>query len=238
MGFWEKLNGKISTESSNVEFIQTPRSDFNKEEFDEFCREKMAFFCNMYDLCSVQGIRAIPVSESKRYPDGGRSPSYMPEQILNKKATEYKKSGKYILATECLLKANELYSGSYYIYQREDYERAVDMLVLASQFDEAKKLHKELDSIIGTRINELKHLKDVSVGDKKLYQKKIIDPFIEEYADREHYYWLLENLSELAPNSFGGYRRMKKGNTENYNKIIELVKKRGLKISTLKFWYS
>ena len=45
--------------------------------------------------------------------------------------------------------------------------------------------------------------------------------------DSEHYYWLLENIPEIAPKSFGSYRTMKNKNTTNYLNIIEEIKNRG-----------
>lgn len=214
---------------------------FDIEEYDKYNEAKIKEFKDRYDLTNVTSIRSIPIFEAKRYPDGGISVVYMPEQILNRQATEYKKEKKYDLAIACLLKANELYPYSFYAYQRENYERVVDIMILAGKFEEAKKEHERLDKKYGTRLQELKHLQDVSEGngweERESYQKRVVDPYISESNDKEQYYWLLEHFSKLAPKSFGIYRKMKKMNSDNYKKIIEEIEKLGYKIEEIKFWY-
>ena len=164
----------------------------------------------------------------------------MPEQILNRKASEYKKNEKYDLAIACLKKVNELYPYSFYHYTRENYERVVDMMVLAKQFKQAKEVHSQLDIKHGTRLQELKELQDFAEKDdvetRESYQKRIIDPYLDEEKDREQYYWLLEHVPSLAPKSFGGYRKMKKLNSINYQKIISELSKLGYDIDTIRFW--
>ena len=148
---------------------------------------------------------------------------------------------KYDLAIACLKKANELCEFSPFAYQRTDYERVVDMMILAGRYSEAKQEHKRLDSLLGSRLDELKKLQDFVVQNKEEtrdgYQKRVIDPYLEEKSDREQYYWLLENLPYLAPKSFGGYRRMKNEKSENYKKIVEEVNRLGYKLDKVTFWY-
>lgn len=81
---------------------------------------------------------SIPITEAQKYSDGGESVVYMPEQILSRKATEYKNNKSYNLAIACLKKVNELYPHSFYAYTRDDYERLVDMMILAGRFEDAK----------------------------------------------------------------------------------------------------
>lgn len=235
------LFNKIS-ESLNI-FVNNnlqSNDNFNQEEYDKFNNERIKEFTDRYDLTSVAGIRSIPIEEAKRYPDGGRSVVYMPEQILSRKATEYKNNNQYDLAIECLRKVNELYPLSFYEYTRNDYERLVDFLVLAGRFDEARREHKEIDKLHGTRLEELHKLQDfcASMGDetREDYQKRVIDPYIQESKDREQYYWLLENIPDIAPKSFGGYRRMKNNNSTNYQKLVDKVKSNGKNINELEFW--
>ena len=212
----------------------------NQEEYDKYNNERIKEFKDRYDLTSVAGIRSIPAEEAKRYSDGGKSVVYMPEQILSRQATEYKNNNQFDLAIECLRKVNELYPLSFYEYTRDNYERLVDFLVLAGRFDEARKEHKEIDKLHGTRLAELRKLQDfcVSMGEetREEYQKRVIDPYIQESKDREQYYWLLENMPDVAPKSFGGYRRMKNNNSANYQKIAEKVKEKGKNIDELDFW--
>lgn len=81
---------------------------------------------------------SIPITEAQKYSDGGENVVYMPEQILSKKAIEYKNNKSYDLAIACLKKVNELYLHSFHAYTRDNYERLVDMMILAWRFEDAK----------------------------------------------------------------------------------------------------
>lgn len=200
-------------------------------------------FKNRYDLTGINSIMAIPPEETKKYrvPVGkSEVKDFQPADILDKKATEYKKQQKYDLAIACLKKSNELKDSSPYEYSREDYERVVDIMVLSGKFEEAKQEHKKLNGVHGTRLKELEHLRDVADAEgwenKEDYQKRIVDPYVEKSRDREQYYWLLENIPAIAPKSFNGYRRIKKTNSSSYQKIVKEVTKSGNTIEALKFW--
>ena len=239
MGFFSKIFGSKQNTNINNNFEMI--DSFNKEEYDRYNNAKIKEFVDKYDLSSKEGIMLIPISEVTKYPDViGISVVYMPEQILSRKATEYKKEKKYDLAIECLRKMNELLPYSPFGYNRNDYERIVDMMILAGRYNEAKIEHENLNKKFGTRLEELQKLQISAVKthseSKEDYQKRVIDPYIEEKTDREHYYWLLENMPNIAPKSFGGYRTMKKNKTNNYFKIINELKKVGKDINELKFW--
>ena len=223
-------------------FVKEEREKFDKDAYDKYNEKKIKEFTDKYDLTTREGINSIPILEAQKYPNvNDVSVVYMPEQILNRKATEYKKEKKYDLAIECLKKANELYDFSPFAYQRTDYERVVDIMILAGRYSEAKQEHKRLDSLLGSRLDELKKLQNFVVQNneetREDYQKRVINPYLEEKSDREEYYWLLENMLSLAPKSFGGYRRMKKEKTENYKKIANEVNKLGYKLDKVTFWY-
>lgn len=222
-------------------YVKEERETFDKDAYDSFNEKKIKEFLDKYDLTTIEGIKSIPILEAKKYPNvNDVSVVYMPEQILNRKATEYKKEKKFDLAIECLKKANELYNFSPFAYQRKDYERVVDMMILAGRYSEAKQEHKRLDSLLGSELDELKKLQNFVVRNneetREGYQKRVIDPYLEEYRDREQYYWLLENIPYLAPKSFGGYRRMKKGKSENYKKIVNEVNKLGYNLDNVTYW--
>lgn len=236
------LFGKLFSGTANKSAPQKQEGkskNFNESAYDRFNEKKIAEFCSKYDLSTVEGIMAIPISDANRYSDGGQSVVYMPEQILNKKATEYKKSNQYDLAIACLSKANELYGPSCYEYTRENYERLVYTMVEAGLYDVARKTHKELDESIGTHINTLYKLMNttcITEDEKSDYKKRVIDNRISEEKDREIFYYLLENYHKIAPKSFGGFRRMKNMESENYKKIVSCLEKDGMKIEDIKFW--
>ena len=230
----------ISFEPDRLKEVEHSSQDsFELEAYNRFNDERISEFLARYDLSTEAGIESIPVEEARRYPDGGQSVVYMPEQILNRKATEYKKQKKYDLAISCLRKANELYPHSFYAYQRDSYERLVDMLVLAGRFQEAKETHLSLDRTVGTYLNMLEYMKEhsnLTDEQKVVYQKLNIDKHIEEFQDREEYYYLLEHFPALAPRSFWGYRKMKNSNSANYKKIIDALGEHNVDLFCVKFW--
>lgn len=240
MELFDKLFNKNNNAKITFDINLNYNDNFDPEEYARYNEEKIKEFKARYDLTTIDGIRSIPISEAKKYPDGGKSVVYMPEQILNRQATEYKKENKFDLAIECLKKANELYPYSFYAYQRNNYERLVDFMILAKKFDDARKTHNQLDIEVGTRLDELKHLQDYAeesnTESRDSYYNRVIKPNIDEERDKEEYYWLLENIPNIAPKSFGGYRKMKKSNSDNYQKIIQEVNARGKDLSTISFW--
>ena len=90
--------------------FKNSNDEFNQEEYDKYNNSKIEKFVKKYDLSTIEGINAIPIQEALKYPDGGRSVVYMPEQILNRKASEYKKNKKYDLAIACLKKVINIYN--------------------------------------------------------------------------------------------------------------------------------
>ena len=178
MGLFSKLfnnNNKI-----NININLNTNDNFDPEEYSRYNEKKIKEFKGKYDLTTIEGIQSIPISEAKKYSDGGKSVVYMPEQILNRQATEYKKENKYDLAIECLKKANELYPYSFYAYQRNNYERLVDFMILAKRFEEAKETHYQLDISIGSRLDELKKLQlyaeESGTESKEEYYNRVIKP--------------------------------------------------------------
>ena len=84
------------------------KNGFDLDEYNKYNTEKIREFKNKYDLSNISVINNIPPEEAGKFPDGGKSVVYMPEQILNRQATEYKKDKKFDLAIACLKKANEI----------------------------------------------------------------------------------------------------------------------------------
>lgn len=242
MGILSKLFSR--TEKSNFSINMSydeSNKNFDADKYRNYIDARINEFKNRYDLSSIDGIRSIPINEARKYPDGGISVVYMPEQILSRQATEYKKEKKYDMAIECLKKVNELYPISFYAYTRDNYERLVDLMVLAGRYEEAKAEHEKLDRLYGTRLDEFHRLQKYAVESNTesfiSYQNRVIDPYIQESNEREQYYWLLEKMPHIAPKSFGGYRKMKKLNSQNFQFIISEVQKAGYDINKLKFWY-
>lgn len=137
-----KLSIQVQKEKAkNGGFSETEYNLRNKRLCDEFLTQ--------YDLNTIEGIRAIPVSEAKRYPFGEPSVVVMPEQILSRQATIHKKAGRLDLAIECLYKANELRNDSWYRYTEDDYLRLVRYLKIARRYNEAHRVGEQIAALFG-----------------------------------------------------------------------------------------
>ena len=82
--------------------------------------------------------------------------------------------------------------------------------------------------------NPISHSNRPFVDDKTEEEKRIYnareDAILEEKKDRADYDWIRENLPDIAPKSFGGYRNMKNKNSTNYQKIVSVAKDKGYTI--------
>lgn len=272
-----------------------------------------------YDLTTIEGIRAIPVPMKKRAYREDHDIRKDIEYILQRKATEYKRSGQMDLAIECLKKSNEIMPYSAYMYLDSDYYRLVEFLKKARRFDEArieeqklnlmfggdqirqedraiiKKSPLQMAQSFGTDLVEMSE-HHCTCGECAKYQGRVFSltgkskvfpkipdaffiygrihegcrhdffpffedseptyhknivqysnrPFVdnrsskekEQYEaeqksrcelvkDKEDYDWIWENLGEVAPKSFSGYRRMKNSNSVNYQKLCKIAKEKG-----------
>ena len=49
-------------------------------------------------------------------------------------------------------------------------------------------------------------------------------------TDRENYEFMKQTFPEIAPKSFAGYMRMKNGRTENFMKLVDLAREKGINL--------
>ena len=64
--------------------------------------------------------------------------------------------------------------------------------------------------------------------DRQLYyEAHMIEIEAQRGIDKRDYKWLQENLPDICPKSYSGYKRMKNGNTKNYQKIVLKAKEMG-----------
>lgn len=96
-----------------------------------------------YDLDTVEGILSIDIPKYETN-NGIAFPDKNIEYILQKKATEYKRSGRMDLAIACLKKSNEIMPYSNFAWGAKDYLRLIEYLKIDGKFDEAKKEEKKL----------------------------------------------------------------------------------------------
>ncbi|HAF62038.1 MAG TPA: hypothetical protein DCK95_06905 [Anaerolineaceae bacterium] len=74
---------------------------------------------------------------------------------------------------------------------------------------------------------------DERTPQQKAYYKKYVLEVEQEIIDRDNYDLLLEELPEIAPKSFGGYRRMKNLHSSNYHKLANAAFKKGINLGKL-----
>lgn len=91
-----------------------------------------------YDYSTVQSIMSIPIPKYEPL-HGLTSPVNNIEYILQRKATEFKKSGRMDLAIACLRKSNEIMPYSNFSWSKDDYLRLVKYLQYDGQFEQAEK---------------------------------------------------------------------------------------------------
>ncbi len=71
---------------------------------------------------------------------------------------------------------------------------------------------------------------DERTPQQKAYYKNYVLEIEQEIIDRDNYDLLLEKLPEIAPKSFGGYRRMKNLHSSNYQKLADAAFKEGINL--------
>lgn len=62
---------------------------------------------------------------------------------------------------------------------------------------------------------------------RQYYRDNIIEIEAQRGIDKRDYQWLQKNLPDICPKSYSGYKRMKNGNTKNYQKLVALAKELG-----------
>ncbi len=86
---------------------------------------------------------------------------------------------------------------------------------------------QEIKDVIG-------HSNRPFVDDRTDEQKQAYEDYIkekkQEIIDRKDYDFLVEHLPEIAPKSFGGYRRMRGAKTTNFMKLVDEAMKSGYEI--------
>lgn len=89
----------------------------------------------------------------------------------------------------------------------------------------------------GEEVNALKSSNRPYIDDRTEQEIKSYQGYLDYLAeiekkenDRKEYQLLLEKLPDIAPKSFGAYRRMKNSKTKNYEKLLISAEEAGIKI--------
>ena len=74
-------------------------------------------------------------------------------------------------------------------------------------------------------------LEDIRTPAQKKYFRERVTNNLQENIDRENYDFLREYHADIAPKSFGGFRRMKNLQSKSFLKLIEICKKNGVNLN-------
>lgn len=167
MGLLNKLFRKNKDNFSSY----TYQEEFSEEKWQAAVNAANEKFDRTFHLNSEESILSIPVVKLFKIDEtfNGATSCY---NILNKKATAFKKEQRMDLAIACLRKVNQYMEMSGRNYLADDYLRLVEFLKQDRQFEAARKE----ENIIKSRFPELFE----SVFDKRL--EEIIDK-IEKYGE-------------------------------------------------------
>lgn len=80
------------------------------------------------------------------------------------------------------------------------------------------------------RISNRPFVDERSKAEKAEYEKRKKEA-LELKADKKEYDEIREKLPDIAPKSFGGYRKMKNTKSKNYLKLVEAAKEKGIHIN-------
>ena len=290
--------------------------------FDKlFQKDKVSKKTQIYDLETVSGILSIQIPKYDPLTNSLSSPVNNIEYILQRKATEHDRAGKWDEAIACLRKSNEIMPNSNFMWTKKDYMRLVDYLKKYGAFDAARCEKEKIDELFSECLNasalkmaignakqiktDLLESTDISIvcaecsalcrrifsisgNDRQFpalpltltknrpgHEYCILDfyPFLPEFSEPNWKYkgnltqWcsrpyvdergtlqkkvfyervfeeeqknldtglyglLCEKAPSLAPKSFGGFRRMKNLQSQNFMKIAESASDLGIDLN-------
>lgn len=215
----------FSSEIQIYEKVQSPILKFEKgilQEVDEkpyFIVDKTLYYGatiykinnHLYNLNIINDIKEIPVPDY--YNNFGDVTRYL-EYMLRITAGHFYDKGMYENCFECLKKANCIMKISPISWNLNDYLRICQWMVQKGYFQEADKEEKII-------LDFAKHNKWLKPQYKRYIAKNSEERL--KHIDRIEYYKLFYSYPEIAPKSFGAYRRMKNGNTKNYQKLLKYI---------------
>lgn len=98
-----------------------------------------------------------------------------------------------------------------------------------------------VESILGRRINIIQFSNRPFVDDRTAQERENHRQFMEQRLeterkekDRKEYTEICDKLPEVAPKSFGAYRKMKKADTENFKNLKKMATEAGIRIKIYK----
>lgn len=151
-------------------------------------------------------------------------------QLYSSLATLYEKEHNYEMAVKYLKKLPQESQYS----NRSDFTRCGNALMMIDTqlcVDYYKdlmndpKLEKYKKEFKQRYLECLAELREEQRQEKAEKKAKALNERLEK-----EYQWITNNLSEIAPKSLSGYKRMKNSNSKNYQNIVMKAKEKGFKI--------
>lgn len=216
--------------------FKTPRPITN-EEYQRKRQANDAWLEAHYDLNSAHGIQSIPErSDLPRPPnagsDGFRDYTCDVDYYLRFKSAWFEDAGNIDLAILCLRKSNAIRMASKRGYRKDDYYKLVRLLARSGLVKEAKEEREKIDRFFrGYTVDSLIGIGPRLTAEEKRMEDSDIEQEIQRGIDKRDYRWLQGNLPGICPKSYSGYKRMKNGNTQNYQKLVAKAREMGRDIS-------
>lgn len=207
------------------------------EEYQYKRRAAEAWLEAHYDLNSAEGIRSIPETGDLPRPpdsdsDGFRDYTCDVDYYLRFKSAWFEDAGNIELAVLCLKKSNAIRMATKRGYKKDDYYTLVRLLARSGLVKEAQEERRKIDKFFqGYTIDNLIGTGPMLTKEERHMEDSDIEREVQRGIDKRDYKWLQENLPDICPKSYSGYKRMKNGNTKNYQKLAARAKEMGRDIS-------
>lgn len=203
------------------------------EEYQRRRQANEAWLEAHYDLNSEKGIQSIPERCDLPRPPGADSGGFRDytcdvDYYLRFKSAWFEDAGDTDLAILCLRKSNAIRMVSKRGYRKDDYYKLVRLLARSGMVKEAKEEREKIDRFFrGYTIDSLVGIGPMLTAEEKRMEDLDIEREVQRGIDKRDYKWLQEHLPDICPKSYSGYKRMKNGNTKNYQKLVALAKELG-----------
>ena len=172
----------------------------------------------MFDMESEIGINSIQIPKCFLTPDSmeGYGATGSLDYVVRMKAANLRAKGLIAESDACYRKAIVLMRASGIPYDMTPYLYFAKDLLREGRFDESEAEEEKIYKMFKT-------------SRKKINSAKDSRPYI-TIEDRE-YYRIKYSIPDIAPKSISGYTRMKRENSENFQKLRAEAERNGIKIT-------
>ncbi len=208
----------------------------SNEEYQRKRQANNAWLEAHYNLNTAEGIQSIPDRNNLPRPPGSESDGFGDytcdiDYYLRFKSDLFEDAGNIELAILCLKKSNAIRMVSKRGYRKDDYYKLVRLLARSGLIKEAHKEKEKIDRFFQGYTNDsLIGVGPRLTAEEKRKEDSIIEREAQRGIDKRDYKWLQENLPDICPKSYSGYKRMKNNNTKNYQKLVACAKELGREI--------